>query len=92
MKPPRDPIDIWGQLAPSNWMISFKSLTISVICSRCKLLNCLHMGWKGLFQHLKGPPMDGYHEFKGVHKVHIEKWCLYWLFNYVPIFRIFAST
>ncbi len=50
------------------------------------------MGWKGLFQHLKGPPMDGYHEFKGVHKVHIEKWCLYWLFNYVPIFRIFAST
>lgn len=30
--------------------------------------------WKGLFQHLEGPPMDGYHEFYKVHQINIEDW------------------
>jgi hypothetical protein len=47
MEPLRDPIDIWGRLATSNWMISFKSLTIGVICNRCELFNCLHFSWDG---------------------------------------------
>jgi hypothetical protein len=27
------------------------------------------MAWKGLFQHLGGPPMDDYHEFKRTHEI-----------------------
>jgi len=30
--------------------------------------------WKGLFQHLEGPPMDDYHEFQKDHATEIEKW------------------
>lgn len=28
--------------------------------------------WKGLFQHLERPFMDGYHEFYQVHQINIE--------------------
>jgi hypothetical protein len=35
------------------------------------------LAWKGLFQHLKGPPMDDYHEFSSAHEVNIEEWCRY---------------
>ncbi len=31
------------------------------------------MAWKGLFQHLKGLPMDDYHEFKCAHEIQIEE-------------------
>ncbi len=41
--------------------------------------------WKGLFQHLEGPPMDGYHEFYQVHQINIEDWHLYWSPNYFSI-------
>jgi len=30
--------------------------------------------WKGLFQHLEGPPMDDYHEFRRDHATKIEEW------------------
>jgi hypothetical protein len=43
------------------------------------------MAWKGLFQHLEGPPMDDYHEFKCAHEIQIEEWELYWSPNYVSI-------
>jgi len=45
------------------------------------------MAWKGLFQHLKGLPMDDYHEFKCAHEIQIEEWQLYWFPNYVSITR-----
>ncbi len=32
----------------------------------------LFLVWKSLFQHLEGPPMDGYHEFYQVHQINIE--------------------
>lgn len=40
----KDPIDIWGQLAPLNWMISSKNLTIVMICNKCEIIN-LHLSW-----------------------------------------------
>jgi len=43
------------------------------------------MAWKGLFQHLEGPFMNDYHEFKRAHEIQIEEWRLYWSFNYVSI-------
>jgi hypothetical protein len=35
------------------------------------------MASKGLFQHLEGPPIDDYHEFKHAHDIQIEEWTLY---------------
>ncbi len=32
------------------------------------------LAWKGLFQHLKGLPMDDYHDFCDAHEFNIEKW------------------
>jgi len=29
--------------------------------------------WKGLFQHLEGPPMDDYHEFRCAHEIQIKE-------------------
>jgi hypothetical protein len=43
------------------------------------------MAWEGLFQHLKGPFMDDYHEFKCAHDIQIEEWQLYWSPNHVSI-------
>ena len=43
------------------------------------------MAWKGLFQHLEGPPMDDYHEFRRAHVVEIEAWRHHWSPNYVSI-------
>lgn len=30
------------------------------------------LAWKGLFQHLEGPPMDDYHEFKRAYFAEID--------------------
>ncbi len=35
------------------------------------------MAWKGLFQHLEGPPINDYHEFRHAHEIQIEEWTLY---------------
>jgi hypothetical protein len=43
------------------------------------------LAWKGLFQHLKGPPMDDYHEFQRDHAVVIEAWRQHWSPSYVFI-------
>ena len=43
------------------------------------------MAWKGLFQHLEGPPMDDYHEFRRAHAAEIEEWRRHWSPNYVSI-------
>ncbi|KAH8952462.1 hypothetical protein BDL97_09G086500 [Sphagnum fallax] len=32
------------------------------------------LAWKGLFQHLEGPPMDDCHEFRRDHVTEIEEW------------------
>ncbi len=32
------------------------------------------LAWKGLFQHLEGPLMDDYHEFRRDHAIEIEEW------------------
>jgi hypothetical protein len=41
--------------------------------------------WKGLFQHLEGPPMDDYHEFRRVHAAEIKAWRQHWTPSYVSI-------
>ncbi len=41
--------------------------------------------WKGLFQHLEGPPMDDYHEFQKDHADDIEAWKQHWSPSYVSI-------
>ncbi len=43
------------------------------------------LAWKGLFQHLEGPPMDDYHEFWRDHAVEIEAWKQHWSPSYVSI-------
>jgi hypothetical protein len=43
------------------------------------------LAWKGLFQHLEGPPMDDYHEFKRDHVDEIEAWKQHWSPSYVFI-------
>jgi len=43
------------------------------------------LAWKGLFQHLKGPLMDDYHEFRKDHAIEIEKWKSHWSPPYVSI-------
>ncbi len=40
---------------------------------------------KGLFQHLEGPPMDDYHEFRRDHAIEIEEWRQHWSPSYVSI-------
>ncbi|PTQ40682.1 hypothetical protein MARPO_0038s0037 [Marchantia polymorpha] len=41
--------------------------------------------WKGLFQHLEGPPMDDYHEFGREYAVEIDAWRHHWSPNYTSI-------
>ncbi|CAM6129865.1 unnamed protein product [Calypogeia fissa] len=36
------------------------------------------LAWKGLFQHLEGPPMDDYHEFQKDHEMEIRAWRDHW--------------
>jgi hypothetical protein len=43
------------------------------------------LAWKGLFQHLEGPPMDDYHEFQRDHATEIEEWRQHWFPSYVSI-------
>jgi hypothetical protein len=43
------------------------------------------LAWKGLFQHLEGPPMDDYHEFRRDHATEIEEWRQHWSPSYVSI-------
>jgi hypothetical protein len=38
-----------------------------------------------LFQHLEGPPMDDYHEFRKDHADEIEAWKQHWSPSYVSI-------
>jgi hypothetical protein len=43
------------------------------------------LAWKGLFQHLGGPLMDDYHEFRRNHATEIEGWRQHWSPSYVSI-------
>ncbi len=43
------------------------------------------LAWKGLFQHLEGPPMDDYHEFWRDNATEIEEWRQHWSPSYVSI-------
>jgi hypothetical protein len=36
-------------------------------------------------QHLEGPPMDNYRDFRHAHEVEIKEWWLYWSPNFVSI-------
>ncbi|PTQ28729.1 hypothetical protein MARPO_0156s0026, partial [Marchantia polymorpha] len=43
--------------------------------------------WKGLFQHLEGPPMDDYHEFGREYAVEIDAWRRHWSPIYMSIIQ-----
>jgi hypothetical protein len=43
------------------------------------------LAWKRLFQHLEGPPMDDYHEFRRDHATEIDAWKQHWSPSYVSI-------
>jgi hypothetical protein len=45
------------------------------------------LAWKGLFQHLEGPSMDDYHEFRKDHAIEIKEWRQHWSPSYVSITR-----
>ncbi|OAE22507.1 hypothetical protein AXG93_4855s1000 [Marchantia polymorpha subsp. ruderalis] len=42
---------------------------------------------KGLFQHLKGPPIDDYHEFGREYVMEIDAWRRHWSPNYMSIIQ-----
>jgi hypothetical protein len=57
MEPSRGLANIHRWLAPLNCMISFKELTIGVLCNKCVLHNYSHFLWHGTlgcFNILKG--------------------------------------
>jgi hypothetical protein len=45
MEPSRGFINIQGQLAPLNWLISLKSFTVDVNCNKCTIPNYSHTSW-----------------------------------------------
>ncbi len=47
IEPPKGPINIWGRLEPLSWVISSRSLIVSVICSKCVIPSCSHLSWHG---------------------------------------------
>jgi hypothetical protein len=47
---------------------------------------------KRLFQHLEGPPMDDYHEFRRDHAADIEAWRQHWSPSYVSIIHDYVVS
>jgi hypothetical protein len=43
------------------------------------------LAWKGLFQHLEGPLMDDYHEFRRDHATEIEELRQHWFPSFISI-------
>ncbi len=84
MKGPRHYSGAVGTIELEDFIQEFDSW-----CNMQMLRNAIlfspFMAWKGLFQHLEGPLMDDYHDFRRDHAVEIEAWRQHWSPSYVSI-------
>jgi hypothetical protein len=84
MKDPRHYSGAVGTIELEDFMQEFDSWCDMQMLRNAKLFSPF-LAWKGLFQHLEGPPMDDYHEFRRDHVIEIEEWRQHWSPSYVSI-------
>ncbi len=84
MKGPRRYSGVVGTIESEDFIQHFDSWCDMQMLRKTKLFSPF-LAWKGLFQHLEGPPMDDYHEFWRDHVTEIDKWRQHWSPSYVFI-------
>ncbi|CAK9222544.1 unnamed protein product [Sphagnum troendelagicum] len=84
MKGPRRYSCAVGTIELEDFIQEFDSWCDMQMLRNARLFKPL-LAWKGLFQHLEGPPMDDYHEFRRYHVTEIEEWRQHWSPSYVSI-------
>ncbi len=84
MKGPRRYSGAIGTIKLEDFIQEFDSWCDMQMLHNAKLFSPF-LAWKGLFQHLEGPPMDDYHEFWRDHATEIEEWMQHWSPSYVSI-------
>jgi hypothetical protein len=73
MKGPRRYLSAVGTIKFEHFIQEFDSWCDMQMLHNARLFSPF-LAWKGLFQHLEGPAMDDYHEFRRDHAVEIEAW------------------
>ncbi|KAH8975228.1 hypothetical protein BDL97_01G144200 [Sphagnum fallax] len=84
MKGPRRYSSAVGTIKLEDFIQEFDSWCDMQMLRNARLFSPF-LAWKGLFQHLEGPPMDDYHEFRRDHVTEIEEWRQHWSPSYVSI-------
>ncbi len=84
MKGPRRYSGAVGTIELEDFIQEFDSWCDMQMLRNVKLFSPF-LAWKGLFQHLEGPLMDDYHEFRRDHATEIEEWKQHWSPSYVSI-------
>ncbi len=84
MKGPRHYLGAVGTIELEDFIQEFDSWCEMQMLHNAKLFSPF-LAWKGLFQHLEGPPMDDYHQFRKDHATEIEAWRQHWSPSYVSI-------
>ncbi len=84
MKGPRRYSGAVGTIKLEDFIQEFDSWCDMQMLHNARLFSPF-LAWKGLFQHLEGPPMDDYHEFRKDHATEIEEWKQHWSPSYVYI-------
>ncbi len=62
-----------GTIELENFIQKFDSWCNMQMLRNARLFSPF-LAWKGLFQHLEGPPMEDYHEVRRDHVAEIETW------------------
>ncbi len=73
MKGPRRYSGAGGTIKLEDFIQEFDSWCDMQMLHNTRLFSPF-LAWNGLFQHLKGPPMDDYHEFWRDHVDEIKAW------------------
>jgi hypothetical protein len=84
MKGPRCYSSAMGTIKLEDFIQEFDSWCDMQMLRNARLFSPF-LAWNGLFQHLEGPSMDDYHEFRRNHATKIEEWRQHWFPCYVSI-------
>jgi hypothetical protein len=84
MKAPRHYSSAVGTIELEDFIQEFDPCCNMQMLHNARLVSPF-LAWKGLFQHLEGPLMDGYHEFRKDHATEIKEWRRHWSPSYVSI-------
>ncbi len=90
MKGPRRYSGVVGTIELEDFIQEFDSWCDMQMLRNARLFSPF-LAWKGLFQHLEGPPMDDYHEFwrdhefRRDHVTEIKEWKQHWSPSYISI-------